>query len=348
MGTVPTMSPGRDGLVARRCLVDGSSWVRRRVRGVGLGVMAAVCLGLAAPAVDVIDYSIIKGHFLNQSGPDQLVIDPTFGFSVLGGVDLSDLNLLKSARIRLPEGATIELEDFGDTWSLLESFETQAELDEAYQWGDYIVSFDSKAEGPHSCLLEIPETPLPPTAKLVNFGDVQSINPARPLTLTWSFDAPPAKSDFIQVYVTLGHGEIFSTPNLGEPGALTVEDRTVTIPADTLVPGFIHSLNLEVTRLTSTNSECYPGVQGFAAVFRSTSVDLFVRTPPMLRLLGQVGTSLPELEVVGDPDGPVILQGSLDFQTWSNLATNTSETGTNRFQMTPGPAAHRFFRAVQE
>ena len=146
---------------------------------------------LHVSAVDVIDYSIIKGHFLNQSGPDQLVIDPLFGFSVLGGVDLSDLNLLKSAKVRLPEGATIELEDFGDTWSLLESFETQAELDEAYQWGDYIVSFDSKAEGPHSCLLEIPETPLPPTAKLVNFGDVQSINPARPLTLTW---APAARS----------------------------------------------------------------------------------------------------------------------------------------------------------
>jgi len=299
------------------------------------------------PAADVTGYSLIKGHFLNQPGPDELVNDPLFGFSALGGVDLADLNLLESAELRLPEGVSVKLDDFGDSWSLLESFQTQAELDDAYQWGDYIVSFRSKAEGPHACLLELPETPLPPTARLVNFGDVQSINPSLPLTLTWAFDSAPAKNDFVQVYVTLGHSDIFSTPNLGEPGALTIEDRTVTIPAGTLVPGYIHSLNLEITRLTSTNAECYPDVQGFAAVFRSTSVDLFVKTPPLLRLLARPITGWPELEVVGDPDGAVVLQGSLDFKVWSNIATNTSETGTNMFQLPKGTEAQRIFRAVQ-
>jgi hypothetical protein len=296
---------------------------------------------------DVTGYSVIKGHFLNQTGPDQLVDDPLFGFSILGGVDLADLDLLDSAKVRLPEGVTVELDDFGDTWTLLKSFETQEALDSAYQWGDYIVSFDSRVEGPHSCLLELPETPLPSTARLVNFADVQSIHPNRPLKLTWAWDSVPAPSDFIQLYVTLGHGEIFSTPNLGEPGALTPEDRTVTIPAGTLVPGAIHSLNLEVTRMTSTNATCYPGVTGFAAVFRSTSVDLLVRTPPSLRLLGRTTNGLPELEVVGDPNGPIVLQGSLDFTAWSNIATNTSGTGTNLFLLTTGGEAHRFFRAVQ-
>jgi hypothetical protein len=302
---------------------------------------------LPTHGADVTGYSIIKGHFLNQTGPDQLVDDPLFGFSILGGVDLADLNLLDSAELRLPEGTTIELDDYGDTWTLLESFETQEELDTAYQWGDYIVSFDSQVEGPHSCLLELPETPLPPTARLVNFDDVQSIDPSRPLTLTWDWDAVPAANDFVQLYVTLGHGEIFSTPNLGEPGALTPEDRTVTIAAGTLVPGAIHSLNLEVTRITATNATCYPDVTGVAAVFRSTSVDLFVLTPPLLRLLGRPTNGLPELEVVGDPNGPVVLQGSLDFKAWSNLATNTSETGTNRFLLPTAGEAHRFYRAVQ-
>ena len=48
---------------------------------------------------DVVGYSIIKGHFLNQTGPDELVSDPLFGFSVLGGVDLTDLDLLNSVAI---------------------------------------------------------------------------------------------------------------------------------------------------------------------------------------------------------------------------------------------------------
>ncbi len=325
------MNPCRD----RRCVVVASAAV------------AVLLLILPTHGADVTGYSIIKGHFLNQTGPDQLVDDPLFGFSILGGVDLADLELLDSAELRLPEGTTLELDDYGDTWTLLESFETQEDLDAAYQWGDYIVAFDSRVEGPHSCLLELPETLLPPTARLVNFGDVQSIDPNRPLTLSWAWDAVPTPNDFIQLYVTLGHGEIFSTPNLGESGALTPEDRTVTIPAGTLVPGGIHSLNLEVTRVTSTNATCYPDVTGFAAVFRSTSVDLFVRTPPLLRLLGRTTNGLPELEVVGDPDSPIVLQGSLDFTVWSNLATNTSESGTNGFQLPTAGAAHRFFRAVQ-
>ncbi|MGE3310006.1 MAG: hypothetical protein AB7O66_08555 [Limisphaerales bacterium] len=303
---------------------------------------------LPALSADVVGYSLIKGHFLYQTGPDELEDDPLFGYSVLGGVDLADLDLLDSASIRLPEGETLDLEDYGDSWSLLESFETQADLDEAYQWGDYIVSFDSKTEGEHSCLLEIPETALPPIPRLVNFGDVQSIDPFRPLTLTWAYDGPLDKDDFVQLYVTLGHGEVFSTPNLGEEGALTVDDRTVTIPAETFEPGYIHSLNLEVTRLTSINGDCYPEVQGFAAVFRSTTVDLFVRQPPWLRLLARTGNGLPEVEVVGEPEASVVLQGSVDFQTWVNLGTNSSPSGTNVFQLQAGSGAARFFRVFQE
>lgn len=292
-------------------------------------------------------YSIIKGHFLYQTGPEELVSDPLFGFSFLGGVDLVDLDLLNSATLLLPGDTLIDLEDYGDSWSLLESYETEMELDEAYPWGDYTLSFDSKTEGPHSCLIGIPETPLPPTPRLTNFADVQTINPSQPLTLNWEFDALPAADDFVQMYVNLGHGEVFSTPNQGEPGALTIHDRSVTIPADTLVAGYIHSLNLEVTRVTSVNSECYPDVQGYGAVFRSTSVDLFVMTPPVLRFLSRSGNELPEIEVVADPEGTVVLQGSPNLQTWSNIATNTSSSGTHVFRLPPETGADHFFRAFQ-
>ncbi len=317
------------------------------------GVVAGVLVGLGAHSdrvvhgADVVGYSIIKGHFLNQTGPDELVSDPLFGFSVLGGVDLTDLDLLNSVAIRLPEGTSIELDDYGDSWSLLESFETEADMDEAYQWGDYTISFDSKAEGRHSCLLELPETPLPPTPRLVNFEDVQTVDPGRPLILTWEYDALPAVDDFVQLYVSLGHGDVFSTPGLGEPGALTIHDRSVTIPAETLVAGYIHSLNLEVTRVTSVNSECYPEVEGVGAVFRSTSVEMFVLTPPVLRFLSRSGSELPEMEVVADPEGTVVLQGSRDFRAWSNVATNTSASGTNVFNLPAATGAYQFFRAVQ-
>ena len=309
-----------------------------------------MALGLldSVSATEVIGYSVIKGHFLEQRGPEELVLDSFFGFSVLGSIDLSDSKLISAGQVRLPEGRTVDLEDFGDTWTLLESFETQAELDAAYQWGDYIVTFDSRVEGPHACLLELPETPLPPVPRLTNFEASLSVDPSRPLTLNYTFDGALAKRDFVQAYVTLGHGEVFATPNQGEPGALTIEDRTVTIPAGTLVPGFVHSLNLEATRVTGTNDACYPGVQGYAAVFRSTSVDLLVLTPPSLRFLTATAAGSIELEVVGDPGGTIVLEGSGDLRSWTAIATNRSDSGTNTFAVARDGKEHRFFRAAQD
>ena len=311
---------------------------------------AMVAFLLAAhptPAADVTSFSVIKGEFLLQESADTLTRDPLFGFSVLGGVDLSDFNLLKSAKVRLPEGESLLLDDLGDAWSLLDSFETQAELDGAYQWGDYTVSFDSISEGSFACLIEMPETPLPPAPRLTNFEVTLGVDPGQPLTLQWDFDRPPAQNDFMQVYVNLGHAEIFATPNLGQPGALNSRDRTLTLPPNTLVPGFIHSLNLELTRIVGTNADCYPEAQGYGGVFRSTEIELFVYTPPTIRLLPASGPTLPEIEVVADPDGIVVLQSTPDFKSWINLATNTSTSGTNVFTLPPGSKAPFFLRALQ-
>jgi len=299
------------------------------------------------PAADVSGFSVIKGEFLLQESADQLTRDPLFGFSVLGGVDLSDFNLLKSAKVRLPEGESLLLEDLGDAWSLLDSFETQAELDAAYQWGDYTVSFESISEGSFACLIEMPETPLPPAPRLTNFEVSLGVDPGQPLTLHWDFASPPAQNDFVQVYVNLGHAEIFATPGLGQPGALHSRDRSLTLPANTFVPGFVHSLNLEITRVVGTNADCYAEAQGYGGVFRSTEIKLYVYTPPTLRLLPASGQRLPEIEVVADPDGTVVLQGTPDFRSWINLSTNASASGTNVFSLPPDSKFPIFLRALQ-
>lgn len=77
------------------------------------------------------------------------------------------------------------------------------------------------------------------------------------------------------------------------------------------------------------------------------SLDLFVMTPPVLRFLSRSGNELPEIEVVADPEGTVVLQGSPNLQTWSNIATNTSSSGTHVFRLPPETGADHFFRAFQ-
>ena len=59
---------------------------------------------------------------------------------------------------------------------------------------------------------------------------------------------------------------LISTPDLDQPGTLDGTARSLTIPAGTLEPGRVYSLNLEITRLVSTNSTSYPAAPGIAAV----------------------------------------------------------------------------------
>lgn len=305
-----------------------------------------VATGLASTAdSDVVAYSIIKGEFRIQTGPETVELDPLFGFSVLATVELADFELLESASLRLPEGETLEIEDYGDAASWLDSYETEEALNAAYTWGDYFLAFDTVNEPERTCLMPFPETPLPPSPRLVNFGEMQAVDPSRPLTLTWVFDGTPDPGDFVQVYVNLGHGEVFATPNLGEPGALTSADRTVTLPPDTLVPGYIHSLNLEITRVAATQADCHPEVQGATAVFRSTEIEVFVLAPPVMRWLARPETGLPELEVVADPEQPVVLQASEDLVRWTNFATNAASSGTNVFTLPAGGSGGQFFRS---
>lgn len=309
-----------------------------------IGLAVLLILPGTAPAADVVGYSILKAHFLNQTGPDELVLDPDFAFALLASVDLAEFDLLTESALELPDGTVMELEDYGDYWAILDVYPTLALLNDAYPWGDYTLSFNSVNDGNFACPLGLPETPLPPAARLINFADVQAVNSGRPLTLTWEFEAEPRPDDFVQVYVNLGHANLFSTPDLGEPGALDGTARSITIPAGTLAAGFIHGLNLEITRVTSTNADCYPHSAGASAVLRSTELDLITLFPPVLRLLSPPANNVIPVEVVADPDQTVILQFSPDLIAWSNIDTNSASSGTNLFQV-PLTGQQGFIRA---
>lgn len=329
-----------------------SGWVRRWLAG------AVIALGLAAwvenvAAADVRGYSVLKGEFLNQVGPTERELDPDFGFSVLASVDLTDFDLATQARVRLPDGDTLEMDSLGDSWVLLDSYATLEELDVAYVWGDYILLFKTVHDGDYSCLVELPERALPPGALLSNWEDVQGIDTARELELRWEYDAPLRADDFVQVYVNLGHQEVFSTPNLGEPGALDGRVRSVTLPPGVLAPGLVHSLNIEITRLISTNSGCYAGVEGVGGVFRSTSIDLVTVKPPQLRLLSAAAGSAVVVEVLAEPGSTVVLEQSPDLAAWTPVTTNRPALATNVVTLPATPLAGPsppalYFRARQD
>lgn len=322
--------------------LGGLAWLRE-----GVCIAGLILLPLTARPADVAGYSILKGQFLLQTDADTVVLDPDFGFTFLASVDLTDFDLVESASVRLPDGEELLMDGLGDFWSLLDVADTQSALDEAYTWGDYFLVYETVNDGDFSCLVSLPEAPLPPKPRLVNFADVQSVDTAKALTLTWEFDAPPQSNDFVQVYVSLGHGDVFSTPDLGQPGALDGSARSVTIPPNTLDPDWTQSLNLEITRLVSTNSECYPDVQGVGAIFSSTEIDLVPVVLPMFRLISAPANGVVFIEVRAEPERPIVLEGSDRMAEWSGVSTNAAASGTVVFEVPIAESAYRFFRAWQ-
>lgn len=338
----------------RLCPPSLAGWRFRRAAAPttarSLGQAAGLVLGLCALcdrlcAADVLGYSVLKGQFHLQEAPDRTELDPDFAFSFLAFVNLTDFNLLTDAAVGAPDGSLVPLEAFGDSWDLLEVFDTEAALHAAYGWGDYSVDFDAVNDGSFSCPLTFAETPLPPVPRLTNFDAVRLVNPTQPLTLRWDYDAPPAAGDFVQVYVNLGHGEVFATPNAGEPGALDANARSLTIPAYTLEPGLVYSLNLEITRIAATNADCHPEATGLAGTFSSTEIALITIQRPELRLLAAPTNGRLSVEVVVDPALTVRLQGSDDLREWIDLGSSAAADGVNRFDVPAGDGGRRFFRA---
>jgi len=296
---------------------------------------------------DVKGYSVLKGQFFIQTGPEDLVLDSDFGFSVLASVDATDFDLITEASFRTGDGTSKPMDNLGDSWSFLDTFETSAELDAAYPWGAYGLDFTTVNDGTFACDLNFPETPLPPLPRLVNFSDVQAVDPTKPLTLTWDFAEPPKPDDFVEVYITLGHAVVVTTPGSGEPGAFDTTDRDVIIPPFSLAPGLTYSLNIEITRVASTNATCYPSGQGAAGTLSSTSTDLTTLFLPTLRLLSGPTNGVISVEVLSEPNSTVVLQNSSDLAKWSNIATNAATSGTNVFSVTLTDQLSGFYRATK-
>jgi hypothetical protein len=315
------------------------------------GAVALAALLLAssgAGAADVSGYSILKGHFLNQTGPDTLVSDPDFGFSILAFVEATDYDLITNGTLRLPGGSRLDLDDYSDSWGILDTYDTLAGLNAAYGAGNYTMSFETVNDGSFSCILNMPNTALPPMPQLVNYDAVQSVVPSAPLVLNWTFSSAPKSNDFVQVYINLGHGEVFSTPNIGEPGALDFASRTVTVPEGRLEAGNTYSLNIEITRLFTTNSTSYPDAQGVTGMFSSTSVNFTPLWPPLLVFESSPSSATVAIDVLADPGRQVVLQISTNMVSWTDFGTNVSESISNLFNVPKGAEPMQFFRARQQ
>ena len=182
-----------------------------------------------------------------------------------------------------------------------------AELNSSYASGVYSLAIMAVSDGPKTATLNLTGDSYPNAPSVSNFPELQLVNPAASLTVTW----PAATADFIQVKIEdlLGNG-VFKTPEFGQPGALAGSATSVTIPANTLPANPVtpqYFLKLTFVKVTNQDTTSYAGATGVSGYFAETQV--------FMNVLGGGGPG-PE---PGDTNAPTLFSSSPE-----NKATRVS------------------------
>ena len=330
---------------ARRRLLT-QAWRHKGMQALA-GLLLLLTMAVPSHAAEIRGYSLVRAVYNLQTGPETLVLDDDFGFNLLATVD-TDFDLVKNAKFFFPDDTFEVMNNLGDNWTFSDNggFKTPADFNAEYPPGRYAIEFQTATEGTFKCELDLSDRPLPPSPRIVNYADLAAVNPSKPLDLTWTFTEPPLASDFVEVYITLGHLVVASTDDFGGTNAFNGNDRTLTIPAGTLAPGLVYGLNLEITRVSATNSTCYPHALGVSGTLASTEIPLITIFLPEIRLLSAPTNGFVNLEVRTEVTRELVLETSSDLVKWTGLATNTPAQNTNVFKI-PVTRAPTFFRARQ-
>ncbi len=308
-------------------------------------------------AQDVTHYVAAKGQSFSQdgSGTPALRSDPSpYGF--YSSVKMSVPGSVTNATIRTPGLVTKVMGEGVDAFSVgslsfTESFSTLAALNAAYASGPYLFSIYTFSEQLKTPSLVLSGDAYPVTPQIANWAAAQSIDAAQDFTLNWFSFSGAGAEDFIQLTLEDISGQgIFSTPDLGEPDALSGSATSTVIPAGFLIPGQTYKARLLFVNFTSVNTAAYPGAVGHSGYYKQTQTTILTLNPAgILRFssdkfsarentglatitVSRVGGSIGEVSVgystwagsaVVGTDYPSNVFGSLDFADGQNSATFT-------------------------
>jgi hypothetical protein len=143
-------------------------------------------------------------------------------------------------------------------------------FDTNFPSGNYTFNVRAVASN-QTVIVNFPSTLLQPGAPhLTNYTAAQSVNPAQPFVLGWDAFPGGGSTDFVFVVI----GSVFSSTNIGSPGALPGTARTITIPAGTLQAGSNYDSTIGFYRWVSTTN----GSSYVTTVYRVTTTDFTLVT----------------------------------------------------------------------
>ncbi len=255
----------------------------RRLSGIhaqhSVGILHLLLLLLLASAPTALSGSgephflgVLKGRHWLQTNAGPAVADGGSNHAFRAFIDLGP-DGPPHQQLYLPSGGEVPLPPGGDgsDREVHHEFSSSGALDTAFPNGVYTIVVSSVLTGTVSNQLSLTGDLYPGTPTLVNYGAVQSVDPAASFLLTWDSIAGATTNDFIQVQLTDCNGaRVLETAPPGMPGYLNGTATSISIPARRLRPGRKYELEIMAVRFSDTETNSLPGTTGVAGYFSRT------------------------------------------------------------------------------
>ncbi|MEY4916844.1 MAG: hypothetical protein RL616_757 [Verrucomicrobiota bacterium] len=299
-------------------------------------------------AADVQQYLVAKGQDYRQTnGAAVLSFTNENPFRFMASVAATTTNSVTNVTVKLPNAQLRTLTNSDGEFQLEQGFSSKNALDTNYGPGNYVFTIQAVNDGTNKPTLNLAAENYPGLPKLANWPDLQAVEPALPLEVSWGAFTNGTTNDFIQVEVNTLTGEnVATTPDLLSVAALNGTSNSVVMPANTLDYGVTYQGRLLFVKRTALALTNYPGASGVAAYFRETKFPLVTLPAPPVHGRIQFSVSSQSVaETAGVANLTLTRAGTqgvvtVDVQTFGGTATagEDYESIFNTFRFEDGEA----------
>ncbi len=233
-------------------------------------------------------FSVGKLHFYGQNSTALPTLDPDAPYGFIAATGLASNRTATSVTLTLPSASVSNLTQnfFQPELFLLFADETNlTTFDNTFGAGDYRF-FVQAATSNQTVVVNLPVAPQPNAPHLTNYPAAQAVDATQAFVLGWDAFAGGTATDYISVEI----GDVYSSTDIGSPGALTGTARTSTIPAGTLKTNTSYDSTISFYRYVGATNANYA-----TSAFRTT------------------GTSFSLITTGGGVTGPLVLTNA----SWS-------------------------------
>jgi hypothetical protein len=284
-------------------------------------------------------FFIFKQLRYTQDSVNPPVLEAESPASFLASLTSPVTNPVTQVTLKLPSGSTSNLFGFSGSFILVDSFDTQTDLDTAYPTGGYTLTASRQDGSTGSATVNLANNNYPPTPQINNFPAGQAIDPAVDFTLQWNEFTGATANDLLSLTISDQTSVVFQAPDPCVPRLLPDTATSVVIPGKTLQAGTTYDAILTYSRLGSRDNSI-PGIPGTIGFSKTTSFKLRTTggnpsgTPPKFTSFIRLPNGSFQVQLTGQPGVNYVIEGSTEvggLAVWSPLTTTSSPTGVISF-----------------